>query len=124
MEQIIEQITSNPVSLIIGLALLIFIIFSMIKKAFKLIIVSVLALVLYIAYLNYTGEKPPDFIEEIMDEVDVDELKKSAEKAEKEISKSLKKAKKDINKKIKEVEKTLEKNWNNLVLKRHAESEI
>ena len=110
MEQIIEQITSNPVSLIIGLALLIFIIFSMIKKAFKLIIVSVLALVLYIVYLNYTGEKPPDFIEEIMDEVDVDELKNSAEKAEKEISKSLKKAKKDINKKIKEVEKTLEKN--------------
>ena len=103
MEQIIEQITNDPVSLIIGLALLIFIIFSMIKKAFKLIIVSVLALVLYIAYLNYTGEKPPDFIEEIMDEVDVDELKKSAEKAEKEISKSLKKAKK-------EVEKTLEKN--------------
>ena len=110
MDQLIEQITSDPVSLAIGLALLIFIIFSMIKKAFKLIIVSVLALVLYIAYLNYTGEKPPDFIEEIMDEVDVDELKKSAEKTEKEISKSLKKAKKDINKKIKEVEKTLEKN--------------
>ena len=77
MEQIIEQITSDPVSLVIGLALIIFIIFSMIKKVFKLIIVSVLALVLYIAYLSYTGEKPPDFIEEIMDEVDVDELKKS-----------------------------------------------
>ena len=62
------------------------------------------------AYLNYTGEKPPDIIEKIIDEVDVDELKKSAEKAEKELSKSLKKAEKDINKKIKEVEKTLEKN--------------
>lgn len=104
MEQIIEQITGDPVSLVIGLALLIFIIFSIIKKVFKLIIVSILALVLFIAYLNYTGEKPPDFIEEIMDKVDVDELKNSAEKAEKEISKSLKKAKKDINKKIKEVE--------------------
>ena len=105
-----EQITNDPVSLVIGLALLIFIIFSIIKKVFKLIIVSTLALVLYIAYLNYTGEKPPDFIEEIMDEVDVDELKKSAEKAEKDISKSLKKAEKNINKKIKEIEKTLEKN--------------
>ena len=105
-----EQITNDPVSLVIGLALLIFIIFSMIKKVFKLIIVSILALVLHIAYLNYTGEKPPDFIEEIMDEVDVDELKKSAEKAEKDISKSLKKAEKNINKKIKEIEKTLEKN--------------
>ena len=63
-----EQITNDPVSLVIGLALLIFIIFSMIKKVFKLIIVSILALVLYIAYLNYTGEKPPDFIEEIMDD--------------------------------------------------------
>ena len=110
MEQIIEQITNDPVSLVIGLALLVFIIISMFKKVFKLMIVSVLALVLYIAYLNYTGEKPPDIIEEIMDEVDVDELKKSAEKAEKKLSKSLKKAKKDINKKIKEVEKTLEKN--------------
>jgi len=105
-----EQITNDPVSLVIGLALLVFIIISMFKKVFKLMIVSVLALVLYIAYLNYTGEKPPDIIEEIMDEVDVDELKKSAEKAEKKLSKSLKKAKKDINKKIKEVEKTLEKN--------------
>ena len=98
MEQLIEQITSDPVSLAIGLALLIFIIFSIIKKVFKLIIASVLALVLYIAYLNYTGEKPPDIIEEIMDEVDVDDLKKSAENAGKELSKSLKKAKKDIGK--------------------------
>jgi hypothetical protein len=83
-----------------------------VKKIFKLIIFAVLALVLYVAYLDYTGEKPPAALEDIMDEVDVKKIKKKAKNLEKDMGKTLKKAEKDMGKKLKKVKKEMEKKLN------------
>ena len=79
------------------------------KKIFKLIIFAVLALILYVVYLDYTGEKPPAALEDFMDEVNVNKIKKKAKNIEKDMGKTLKKAEKDMEKKLKKVKKEMEK---------------
>ena len=104
MEQIIEQITQDPISMIIVGILAIIIILGIVKRIFNLLIFALLSFVLYIVYLNYTGEKPPTIIEEIMDEVDVKKIQKKTKELEKDVGKTLKKAQEDLKKKIKNIE--------------------
>lgn len=62
MESLLETIGSNPLYLLAGVALLIFIVFSLIKKVFKLAMFLFLVLIAYGAYLFMTQDDPVEHI--------------------------------------------------------------
>ena len=57
MEKIIEYFATNPVHLAIALVLAFIILFSFVKKLLKLGLVIIAILIIYIAYLVYTGQE-------------------------------------------------------------------
>ena len=57
MEKIIEYFAANPVHLAIALVLAFIILFSFVKKLLKLGLVIIAILIIYIAYLVYTGQE-------------------------------------------------------------------
>lgn len=69
MENILRTITSNNLYLAIALILGVFIIYSILKKVIKMVLISVAVIILYIAYLSYAGEKIPKTRSEVVDHV-------------------------------------------------------
>ena len=57
MEKIIEYFAANPVHLAIALVLAFIVLFSFVKKLLKLGLVIIAILIIYIAYLVYTGQE-------------------------------------------------------------------
>jgi uncharacterized membrane protein (Fun14 family) len=68
MENLIDTTFSNPVYLAIAGVLAIMLAYAIIKKIIKMVFMVGLMLVLYLLYLNYTGQNVPG---------DLDALKKS-----------------------------------------------
>ena len=69
---IIDIIANEPIYLVIALFLALIIIYSILKKLFKLMILGLSVMIIYIAYLVYTGQDLPGDIE-------VEPLKQSIE---------------------------------------------
>ena len=67
MEDIINTITSNKVYLVLAVIIGITLVLSVIKRFFKLIVISTAILVIYVGYLYYTGQKIPETREEILE---------------------------------------------------------
>jgi len=56
MESIINSLTGNPVYLAIAVVIAIVILFGVVRKLVKLALVMAAVLIIYIAYLNWSGE--------------------------------------------------------------------
>ncbi len=66
MEGVIDTIISNPILLIITVILGILLVYSVIKKLFKVAVIVLIAGVIYVSYLAYTGQKVPTTKDEVM----------------------------------------------------------
>ena len=70
MEALIDKVFTDPTLIKVGIVLGILIVLSIFKKLYKAVLILVVVLFLYIAYLAYTGE-----------EIETDKMKKQAEKS-------------------------------------------
>ena len=59
METIIDQLAGNPVYLAVAVVLALIILFGVIKKLIKLVIIGAAIFVLYIAYMVWAGKEIP-----------------------------------------------------------------
>jgi len=91
MEKIIEYFAANPVHLAIALVLAFIVLFSFVKKLLKLGLVIIAILIIYIAYLVYTGQ-----------EFDPGKFDEVGQKAKEIINESKESIEKTIDKKKKE----------------------
>jgi len=92
MEGIIELLKSNPAYLAVAVVLAIIILFGAVKKIFKLLLVGLALLVIYLGYMMWSGQ-----------EVSVERLTRDIETAkEKVIDGAVEKAKKESEKIINE----------------------
>ena len=60
---IIDIIINEPIYLTIAVFLLLIIVYSILKKIFKLMIIALSCLIIYISYLVYTGQNLPGNVE-------------------------------------------------------------
>ena len=93
----IENILNDPMFWKITVVVIFLILIASFKKLFKFVVILLLILVIYAGYLYYTGEEAPESLKETIEEVkelDLDELKESAEDmlkgAEKKVKEKLK----------------------------------
>ena len=93
----IENILNDPMFWKISSVVIILILIASFKKLFKFVVILLLILVIYAGYLYYTGEEAPESLKEAIEDVkelDLDELKESAEDmlkgAEKKVKEKLK----------------------------------
>ena len=93
MENIIEAITANPVYLAIAVILAIVIVYGFIKKIIKLVLVAASILVLYIAYLHYTGKNTTEISQSVSKSAEIlkDAISKTGEKVKESAIKTIEK---------------------------------
>ena len=85
MESLIDQLTSNPVLLAVVIVLAVLILFSVMKKLVKLMLVAVAVLALYLGYLAYTGKEVPTTTDELKENLQ-DKYEEGKEVLEKKVS--------------------------------------
>lgn len=66
MQDLIDKLTSNPLYLTLGVILVVVFIYALVKRFVKLLIFLAIALILYFAYVRYTGNSPKDKIERMI----------------------------------------------------------
>ena len=69
MESLIDIVFSNPVYLAIAVILTILLAYALIKKVIKLILTTGVILVIYVIYLNYTGQEVPKNMDDLKESV-------------------------------------------------------
>ena len=82
MEDLIKKLFTDPAFMTVGIIIVILVTLAIFKKLFKFVIILLLILVLYAGYLYYIGEEAPESLKKAIEEVkelDLDELKESAE---------------------------------------------
>jgi uncharacterized membrane protein (DUF106 family) len=75
LENLLNSISSNPAYLAVTIVLMAMIAFSVVKRLFKLVTLGITLLVLYYAYIIFTGQPLPD-LDNIQSQVQ--ELQESA----------------------------------------------
>ena len=70
IENIIQIVTSNPIYLSIAVILSLLIAYSFLKKLFKLLLVTLSLLVLFVTFCAVTGIEPTEVIEKVPKAVD------------------------------------------------------
>ena len=69
MGSLIDIVFSNPVYLAIAVILTILLAYALIKKVIKLIFTIGVVLVIYVIYLNYTGQEVPKNMDDLKESV-------------------------------------------------------
>ena len=92
METIITALTTNKLLLLIAVVISAVIVFSVVKKIIKLALICAAVMVLYLAYLVYTGQQVPKTGDEI--------LKRGSDRIEQVKDSGVKAVKKEIRKEI------------------------
>ena len=69
MGSLIDIVFSNPVYLATAVILTILLAYALIKKVIKLIFTTGVILVIYVIYLNYTGEEVPKNMDDLKESV-------------------------------------------------------
>ena len=87
-------IINDPVYITIAVILAIAVIFSVVKKLFKLAVILIAICVLYVGYLYYTGEEIPETSDDLIEDVS----KRTEDAVEGLLEKS-----EDLKKKVKKV---------------------
>ena len=88
-----ENILNDPMFWKIAAVVIILILIASFKKLFKFVVILLLILVIYAGYLYYTGEEAPESLKEAIEDVkelDLNELKESAEDMLKDAEKKVK----------------------------------
>ncbi len=88
MDTIINSLTDNPVYLAVAVVLALVILFGVVRKLVKLALVMAAVLIMYIAYLVYSGE-----------DVTIDRFKKDMQSAKEVISEKAGELSKSVKKK-------------------------
>ena len=101
MENIIDTIFSNPIYMAIAGVLAIMLVYGIIKRVIKLVFTIGVILILYVVYLNYTGQDVPQNIDELKESVsgELDKVKEVASESLEDMKESTKKV---IEKKVEE----------------------
>ena len=84
LENLLDDILSNPAYLAVAIALAAMIAYSVIKRLYKLVVLAVVLFVIYCAYLTLTDQPLPDIdIDKIQEELGqvTDQAKELKEKA-------------------------------------------
>jgi len=84
LENLLDDILSNPAYLAVAIALAAMIIYSVIQRLYKLVVLAVVLFVIYCAYLTLTDQPLPDIdIDKIQEELGqvTDQAKELKEKA-------------------------------------------
>ena len=93
MEDLIKKVFTDPAFMTVGAIIVVLVTLAIFKKLFKFVIILLLILILYAGYLYYTGEEAPESLKEAIEdikELDLDELKESAEDMLKDAEKKVK----------------------------------
>ena len=93
MEDLIKKVFSDPSFMTVGAIIVVLVTLAIFKKLFKFVVILLLILVIYAGYLYYTGEEAPESLKEAIEDVkelDLDELKESAEDMLKDAEKKVK----------------------------------
>ena len=93
MEDLIKKVFSDPAFMTVGAIIVVLVTLAIFKKLFKFVVILLLILVIYAGYLYYTGEEAPESLKEAIEDVkelDLDELKESAEDMLKDAEKKVK----------------------------------
>ena len=69
MGSLIDIVFSNPVYLAIAVILTILLAYALIKKVIKLVFTTGVILVIYVIYLNYTGQEVPKNMDDLKESV-------------------------------------------------------
>ena len=105
MEKILETIISNPIYVWIAIILSILLVFGLVKKIFKLLIIVVAGFILYVSYIYYFTDGSSKLLNEAIDNVKEIDTKK--------IIKDIDSALEDAQKKVEETLDKVKKNNNN-----------
>ena len=70
MVDIYTVIINDPVYLTIAVLLTISVVFSIIKKLFKFVVIIIACIVIYIGYIHYLGEEIPQTMDELIDDIE------------------------------------------------------
>ncbi len=93
MENLFDTALSNPIYLAILATIFILLLYAIIKKIIKLVISFGIILILYVLYLNYTGQEVPKTVEDLKKSVsgNVDKAKEVASKSIENVKESTRK---------------------------------
>lgn len=82
MEDLITNITSNPVYLLIAVIIIIAVTISIVKKLLKAVVMAIAVLIIYLGYMSFTGEKVPTTKDEFFKHgtKQIEKIKKAGEK--------------------------------------------
>ena len=83
MENLFDTALSNPIYLAFLAIIFILLLYAIIKKIIKLVISFGIILIVYVLYLNYTGQEVPKTVEDLKKSVsgNVDKVKEAASKS-------------------------------------------
>ncbi len=93
MENLFDTALSNPIYLAILAIIFILLLYAIIKKMIKLVISFGIILIVYVLYLNYTGQEVPKTVEDLKKSVsgNVDKAKEVASKSIENVKESTRK---------------------------------
>ena len=100
MENLFDVAISNPIYIAILAIIFILLTYAIIKKIIKLVISFGIILIVYVLYLNYTGQEVPKTVEDLKKSVSG-----NVKKAKKVASKSIENAKESTRKVVEETAK-------------------
>ena len=106
MEVLIDTLFSNPVYMAIAAVLTFLLVYSLIKKIIKWVFMFGVLLIIYVIYLNYTGQEVPKNIDQLKESVSesVDRVKESASESINEAKESTRKIVEDkVDKKLEDI---------------------
>ena len=101
MENLFDTALSNPIYLAILAIIFILLLYAIIKKIIKLVISFGIILIVYVLYLNYTGQEVPKTVEDLKKSV-TGNMDKAKEVASKSIENAKESTRKVVEEKAKE----------------------
>ena len=99
MESVIDTTFSNPVYMAIAGVLIIMLVYALIKKSIKLVFTVGVILILYVVYLNYTGQEVLQTSDELKESFS-ETLGKGKEKASELLEEAKESTKKIVEEKV------------------------
>ena len=66
MQDLIDKLLYNPLYLAIGVVLIVILLYALFKRIIKLLIILFIAVLLFLAYVHYTGNSVRDKVERMI----------------------------------------------------------
>ena len=95
-----QTILNDPILLGIAVILSAMVVYSILKKLFKIAVILIAVVVIYVGWLAYTGQPVPDTLDGLIDDVN-----KRTDGATEQIIDKTKEGMKEVGKKIKDITK-------------------